>query len=149
MLSPEETHQMAFVPGVPALCHRGRHRILLEPPFRSRWPQTRSVVLPRRYDRFDHLVRALPVFLDDRLQVRPTPRLRCAIHSLCAPLSRCLHGALKGSLGVTKSAMVELTDESNVARGFALLQMAWSVGYVIGSGASTLVPPFSLRRQVL
>ena len=62
----------------------------------------------------------------------------CAIHSLFHR-SRCLHGALKGNIGVVKSAMAELTDESNIARGFSLLQMAWSVGYVIGSGTLPIV----------
>lgn len=46
--------------------------------------------------------------------------------------SRCLHGAMKGNIGVVKSAMIELTDETNIARGFSLLEMAWAVGYMIG-----------------
>ena len=54
--------------------------------------------------------------------------------------SRCLHGALKGIIGVVKSAMAELTDETNMARGFSSLLMAWSVGYVIGSGIVPAVP---------
>jgi len=36
-------------------------------------------------------------------------------------------------MGVVKSAMAELTDESNAASGFSLLNMVWSVGYIIGS----------------
>jgi hypothetical protein len=47
--------------------------------------------------------------------------------------SRCLHGALRGNMGVVKSAMAELTDESNAPRGFSLLHMTWSVGFMIGS----------------
>jgi len=46
--------------------------------------------------------------------------------------SRCLHGAMKGNIGVVKSAMAEITDETNAARGFSLIQMSSSVGYVIG-----------------
>ncbi|KAH9023398.1 MFS general substrate transporter [Lactarius pseudohatsudake] len=46
--------------------------------------------------------------------------------------SRSLHGALKGYAGVVKSMMSELTDETNVARGFSMLPMTWSLGYVIG-----------------
>jgi len=130
--------------GVPALCRRGRHRIFLEPPFRSRWPQARSLVLPRRYDCFNGPVRALSFFLDNHLQV-PSPPIahpfNRAIHSL-VPRSRCLHGALKGNIGIVKSAMAELTDESNVARGFSSLQMAWSVGYMIGSGNLPIVLGF-------
>ena len=47
--------------------------------------------------------------------------------------SRCLHGALRGNIGVVKSAMAELTDESNAPRGFSLLHMTWSIGFIIGS----------------
>ncbi|KAH9980688.1 major facilitator superfamily domain-containing protein [Russula compacta] len=47
-------------------------------------------------------------------------------------LSRCLHGALKGNIGVVKTVMAELTDETNVARGFSLLPMTWAIGFVIG-----------------
>ncbi|KAH9165754.1 MFS general substrate transporter [Lactarius sanguifluus] len=47
-------------------------------------------------------------------------------------LSRALHGALKGYGGVVKSMVAELTDETNVARGFSMLPMTWSLGYVIG-----------------
>ncbi|KAH9955871.1 MFS general substrate transporter [Russula dissimulans] len=47
-------------------------------------------------------------------------------------LSRCLHGAVKGNLGVVKSVMAELTDETNIARGFSLLLMTWAIGIVFG-----------------
>jgi len=46
--------------------------------------------------------------------------------------SRSLHGALKGSIGVVKCMTAELTDETNIARGFSLLPMTWAIGYVIG-----------------
>jgi hypothetical protein len=46
--------------------------------------------------------------------------------------SRCLHGALKGTIGVVKSMISELTDETNVARGFSLLPTTWAFGGVIG-----------------
>ena len=39
---------------------------------------------------------------------------------------------MNGNVGVIKSMIAELTDESNVARGFTLLPMASSVGYIIG-----------------
>ncbi|KAH9005477.1 MFS general substrate transporter [Lactarius hatsudake] len=48
--------------------------------------------------------------------------------------SRSLHGALKGHVGVVKSMMAELTDETNVARGFSMLPMSQSLGYAIGWG---------------
>ncbi|KAH9027876.1 MFS general substrate transporter [Lactarius pseudohatsudake] len=47
-------------------------------------------------------------------------------------LSRCLHGAVKGHVGAVKSTIAELTDETNIARGFSMPSAAWSLGYVIG-----------------
>ncbi|KIJ62892.1 hypothetical protein HYDPIDRAFT_176319 [Hydnomerulius pinastri MD-312] len=47
-------------------------------------------------------------------------------------LSRCAEGALNGNVGVTKSVMAEITDESNMAQGFAFLPMIWSTGTIIG-----------------
>ncbi|KAH9059729.1 MFS general substrate transporter [Lactarius vividus] len=47
-------------------------------------------------------------------------------------LSRCLHGMLNGNIGVMKSMMAELTDETNMARGFSLLPVTWCVGSTIG-----------------
>ncbi|KAI9452901.1 MFS general substrate transporter [Lactarius psammicola] len=47
-------------------------------------------------------------------------------------LSRCFHGAVKGHIGIVKSVLAELTDETNVARGFSMPPVAWSLGYVIG-----------------
>ncbi|KAH9059730.1 MFS general substrate transporter [Lactarius vividus] len=46
--------------------------------------------------------------------------------------SRALHGAFKGYIGTVKSMMAELTDETNVARGFSILPMSWSLGYAVG-----------------
>ncbi|KAH9005485.1 MFS general substrate transporter [Lactarius hatsudake] len=46
--------------------------------------------------------------------------------------SRALHGALKGYVGIVKSMMAELTDETNIARGFSMLPMSYSLGYAIG-----------------
>ena len=43
-----------------------------------------------------------------------------------------MHGAMAGHIGVAKAMVAELTDETNVARGFALPPVAWSLGYVIG-----------------
>ncbi|KAI0302851.1 MFS general substrate transporter [Multifurca ochricompacta] len=47
-------------------------------------------------------------------------------------LSRCLNGLLNGNLGVIKSMIAELTDETNVARGFSLMPMSRAFGYIIG-----------------
>jgi hypothetical protein len=43
-----------------------------------------------------------------------------------------LNGIVNGNLGVIKSMIAELTDETNVARGFTLMPMARAVGYIIG-----------------
>jgi MFS family permease len=68
-----------------------------------------------------------------------TPTFDCAI---CLPAypSRCLNGVMKGNIGVVKNAMAKLTDETNMARGYASLQVAWAVGYVIGSDILLMVP---------
>jgi MFS family permease len=78
----------------------------------------------------------------------PPVVLECAVFSRVY-YSRCLHGALRGTLGVTKCAVAELTDETNMARGFSSLQFAWIVGYVIGSGILPKVPCLSLILLVL
>ncbi|KAI9452891.1 MFS general substrate transporter [Lactarius psammicola] len=48
-------------------------------------------------------------------------------------LSRCLNGMLNGNTGVMRSMMAELTDESNVSRGFSLITVTWAVGCTIGT----------------
>ncbi|KAG9032220.1 hypothetical protein FRB95_001699 [Tulasnella sp. JGI-2019a] len=47
-------------------------------------------------------------------------------------ISRALNGALSGNIGVMKSAICEVTDETSMAEGFALLPVVWSVGGTIG-----------------
>ncbi|KAG1736558.1 major facilitator superfamily domain-containing protein [Suillus lakei] len=47
-------------------------------------------------------------------------------------LSRCITGALNGNTGVMKSMMGELTDSTNMAQGFSLMPVAWSLGATIG-----------------
>lgn len=51
-------------------------------------------------------------------------------------VSRCLGGALNGNVAVIKGTMGEITDESNQARAFSFLPLAWSLGSVIGSVSS-------------
>lgn len=46
--------------------------------------------------------------------------------------SRSLNGALNGNIGVIKSIMGEMTDETNVARAFAWQPLPWSTGATIG-----------------
>ncbi|CAE6485211.1 unnamed protein product [Rhizoctonia solani] len=46
--------------------------------------------------------------------------------------SRSLSGALNGNIGVMKSMVVELTDETNQAQAFAFLPIIWSTGSTLG-----------------
>jgi MFS family permease len=43
-------------------------------------------------------------------------------------LSRSLNGALNGNIGVIKSLMGELTDETNISKAYAYMPIAWSTG---------------------
>ncbi|THU83159.1 MFS general substrate transporter [Dendrothele bispora CBS 962.96] len=47
-------------------------------------------------------------------------------------ISRCLTGLLNGNIGVMKSIMGDLTDQSNRAEGFALMPVVWSIGATLG-----------------
>ncbi|BGP15425.1 hypothetical protein JCM10213v2_003393 [Rhodosporidiobolus nylandii] len=47
-------------------------------------------------------------------------------------VARALGGALNGNVAVLKSALGEITDESNQGRAFSFLPLAWSLGSVIG-----------------
>lgn len=46
--------------------------------------------------------------------------------------SRSLVGLLNGNVGVLKSMLGEITDDTNVAQGFAFLPIVWSTGATIG-----------------
>jgi MFS family permease len=43
---------------------------------------------------------------------------------------RAMCGLLNGNISVVKSAMAELTDETNQARGFSLMPMVWGLGSI-------------------
>ncbi|KAJ1677701.1 hypothetical protein EV182_005608, partial [Spiromyces aspiralis] len=49
-----------------------------------------------------------------------------------ALVARCMVGLLNGNVGVAKSIMGELTDNTNRSRGFALLPLCWNLGAIIG-----------------
>jgi hypothetical protein len=63
--------------------------------------------------------------------------------------SRCLHGGLKGTIGSVKSMISELTDETNVARGFSLLPTTWAFGSVIGLATLTRSCSFVLANVLM
>ena len=95
----------------------------------------------------DDSVRPFPFLLGACPQVRVTasptdPACACVRSLTWVNHSRCLNGVLNGNLGVIKSMIAELTDETNVARGFSLLPMARAVGYIIGYGMPPIPLPF-------
>ncbi|KIJ65572.1 hypothetical protein HYDPIDRAFT_187328 [Hydnomerulius pinastri MD-312] len=47
-------------------------------------------------------------------------------------VSRCICGFLNGNVGAMKSMLGELTDSTNMAQGFALMPIVWSVGSTLG-----------------
>ncbi len=53
-----------------------------------------------------------------------------------------MHGALKGNIGVLKSLMAELTDETSAAQGFSMLPVATALAYMIGFGTLLVVTTF-------
>jgi MFS family permease len=53
-------------------------------------------------------------------------------HSLVAIIiSRALAGALNGNIGVLKTAIGELADDSNIARAFSFLPLVWFIGSTV------------------
>ncbi|KAG8928307.1 hypothetical protein FRC03_000826 [Tulasnella sp. 419] len=47
-------------------------------------------------------------------------------------VSRALAGILSGNVGVFKSVMGEITDDTNIAEGFAMMPVMWSAGSTLG-----------------
>jgi hypothetical protein len=45
---------------------------------------------------------------------------------------------LNGNIGVMKSMMAELTDETNMARGFSFVPLTWAVGSTVGFDISII-----------
>jgi len=81
--------------------------------------------------------------LSDRVGRRPvllTGLFGLALSLLCFGLSksfpalvvsRSLAGLLNGNVGVLKAMMSEITDDTNVTQGFALISMVWVTGFTI------------------
>ncbi|TFY69229.1 hypothetical protein EVG20_g3235 [Dentipellis fragilis] len=47
-------------------------------------------------------------------------------------VSRCICGALNGNVGVMKSLLAEITDDTNISRAIPVMTVAWAVGSTIG-----------------
>jgi len=136
VLCKKVIHQIVFKVIV-ALRRGGGDRILLESPFRSHWPQAYSLNVSSGYNNFHNPLWPLPFLLGYPVQVPPSqtpPPPGCTTDLALVRHSRCLHGAMKGKIGVIKSTMAELVDEANMARGYSILMLTWSLGYVIGLG---------------
>lgn len=52
--------------------------------------------------------------------------------------SRFLAGALNGNIGVMKSMLAEITDETNTARAFGIVPLSWAIGNAVGYVSSLL-----------
>ncbi|KAL1922452.1 uncharacterized protein VTP21DRAFT_9991 [Calcarisporiella thermophila] len=52
---------------------------------------------------------------------------------LMAIVSRALWGVLNGNIGVIKSMLAEITDETNQAKAFSLLEFIWGLGTIVGA----------------
>lgn len=48
-----------------------------------------------------------------------------------AMLGRIIAGFLNGNLGVVKTFLTEVTDDTNRSYGFSLISLAWSTGTVV------------------
>ncbi|KAF8622842.1 hypothetical protein AX15_006689 [Amanita polypyramis BW_CC] len=46
--------------------------------------------------------------------------------------SRCFQGVFTGNIGVAKSVIAEITDETNIADAYAAISMIWGVGATLG-----------------
>jgi hypothetical protein len=56
--------------------------------------------------------------------------------------SRFLAGALNGNIGVMKSMLAEMADETNIAQAFAIIPLSWALGVAAGYvGSSCRLPP--------
>jgi hypothetical protein len=58
---------------------------------------------------------------------------------LQAIAGRALSGFLSGNIGVIKSFLTEITDDSNRGRGFSFMQLGWSLGTICGPLAGGLL----------
>ncbi|CAM6035092.1 unnamed protein product [Sphagnum compactum] len=89
--------------------------------------------------------------ISDRTGRKPWLAFGCTVSMVCATLlgfcstytSACLvrflGGLLNGTLTITKSALAELCDGSNQAKGFGILNLAWGIGSVTGPVVSGLL----------
>lgn len=63
----------------------------------------------------------------------------CATNYSSALVGRVISGLLSGNLGVLKSFLTEITDESNRGAGFSYMSVAWALGTIIAPLAGGLL----------
>ena len=63
----------------------------------------------------------------------------CATNYTNALIGRIISGLLSGNLGVLKSFLTEITDESNRGAGFSYMSVAWALGTIIAPLAGGLL----------
>ena len=56
----------------------------------------------------------------------------CRLTFTHSPQSRCMAGLLNGNVGVERSMIGELSDETNVAQASGLTFLMWSIGATLG-----------------
>ena len=49
-----------------------------------------------------------------------------------AVIGRCIAGLLNGNIGVVKSFLTEITDDSNRGAAFSYMSVAWALGTILG-----------------
>ena len=49
-----------------------------------------------------------------------------------AVIGRCITGLLNGNIGVVKSFLTEITDDSNRGAAFSCMSVAWALGTILG-----------------
>ncbi|KAG7090170.1 hypothetical protein E1B28_011777 [Marasmius oreades] len=47
-------------------------------------------------------------------------------------LSRCAQGVFNGNIGVVRTLVAEITDDTNIADAFTLMSLVWTIGVTIG-----------------
>jgi hypothetical protein len=134
---------------VALLCWRGHHSIAMEPPLRHYRSQTRSSPWCIRLGGSNDTIWHVAIILDAGGEVRYLTKLRrSVVHLITITHSRFLAGVLNGNIGVMKSMLAEMTDETNMARAFALIPLTWSIGSALGCVSSPLLEWLRNERHV-
>ena len=115
--------------GVSLLLHGSAHCYAMEPLVRHSWAQAHSADGNGRTLHIYDLFRSLQNLYRLGRQVFI---LFSSIHGPAYSRSRCLAGMLNGNIGVMKSMLAELADETNIAQASALAPVMWSLGATIG-----------------